>query len=176
MLLVALGDTHIPGRAVEIPLPILEFLRDKRPDAILFTGDATEQDTLLLLERMAPLYTVRGNMDNVEAPREQRLEFKGKRLLLIHGHQFGRGNYTALVEYARGFDLLVCGHTHRQETFRREGMLVVNPGSATGAWGRIATGEKSFTTIVINGGVEVTEYVVKGDGIQSKRPEGKDEA
>jgi len=176
MLLVAIGDTHIPERAAEIPAPVLEFLRRKRPDAILFTGDATEYGTLFLLEKLGPVYAVRGNVDDVDSPLEQRLEFRGKRVLLVHGHKFGRNNYNALVEYARGFDVLVCGHTHAQKTFRRGGVLVVNPGSVTGAWGAIATGEKTFTTIVINGGVEVTEYVVRGNAVQSKRTEVEDQA
>lgn len=173
-MLVAIGDTHIPERATEIPLPVLEFLRKEKPDAILFTGDATEHETLLLLEKLGPVYAVRGNTDWVDAPKEQRLEFRGKRILLVHGHSFGRGNYNALVEYARGFDILVCGHTHAQRTFKKGPLTVVNPGSVTGAWGAIATGEKTFTTIVINGGVEVREYVVKGNGIQSKGSEGED--
>lgn len=173
MLIVAIGDTHIPERAKEIPAPVLEFLKKEKPDAILFTGDATEYGTLFLLERFGPVYAVRGNMDDVSSPLEQRLEFRGKKVLLVHGHKFGRGNYNALVEYGKGFDIVVCGHTHRQETLERDGILIVNPGSVTGAYSAVATEEKTFTTIVINAGVEVAEYVVKADGIQSKGTKSK---
>lgn len=174
-MLLAMGDTHIPDRAEEIPRELLEFIAREKPDAILFTGDATEYSVLFLLEELAPVHAVRGNMDNVDAPREKTLEFRGKQLLLTHGKRFGRGNYNAMVEYARsnGYDIVVCGHTHAQKTLRRGGVLVVNPGSATGASGRIASGEKTFTTIVINGGVEVAEHVVRDDGIQRKGAEGE---
>lgn len=176
MRLIALGDTHIPDRAEEIPEEVIQFIRDFSPNALLFTGDATEYATLFLLEKLAPTYAVRGNMDKVDTPEQQSLEFEGKKVLLIHGDQFGRGNYDALVRYARRYDILVCGHTHRQELFRRGKLLVINPGSVTGAWGKVATGEKTFTTIIIKGQVEVEEYVVEEDGIQRKGSEGKDQA
>ncbi|MBR9689951.1 MAG: metallophosphoesterase family protein [Candidatus Altiarchaeota archaeon] len=173
MMLIALGDTHIPNRTDAIDPQILEFIDEKMPEAILFTGDATEYSTLFLLEKLAPVYAVRGNMDKVDTPKMQSLEFGGKKVLLLHGNQFGRGNYDDLITYARGHEILVCGHTHKQEHFTKDGVLVVNPGSATGAPGAVSTGNKTFTTIIINDEVEVVEYVVKKDGIQSKGSKGK---
>lgn len=174
MRIIALGDTHIPDRAEEIPIEVLEFIREFTPNVLLFTGDATEYGTLFLMEKLVPTYAVKGNMDNVDSPKQQSLEFDGKKLLLIHGHQFGRGNYDSIIRYAHGHDIVVCGHTHRQEHFERRGVLFVNPGSVTGASGKVATGEKTLTTIIIKGQVEVEEYVVKEDGIQSKGSKGED--
>ena len=174
MRLLVMGDTHIPGRAKEIPPAFFDFVKEFCPQAILFTGDATEYATLFLLEKLAPVYAVKGNMDSVDTPQQQSLKFEGKKILLIHGDQFGRGNYDAMVKYAHGHGILVCGHTHRQELFSRAGITVVNPGSVTGAWGAVATGEKTFTTIIIKGQVEIEEYVVEEDGIQRKGSEGRD--
>ena len=173
MILIALGDTHIPDRAKTISPHILNEV--KKADAVLFTGDATEYATLFLLEKLAPVYAVRGNMDTINLPWERKLEFEGKRILLMHGHKFGRGNYRALVEYARGFDLLICGHTHRQEHFHEGNTIVVNPGTATGAWSSMGRKEATFTKIIINRDVRVEEYRVDENGIQSKGSSSEDE-
>lgn len=177
MLLLALGDTHIPDRADSLSPHIVKFIRDEAPNAILFTGDATDFSTLFMLRKLGEVYMVRGNMDEVDLPKMQNLEFGGKRVLLVHGNQFGRGNYDALIEFAkaRNHDILVCGHTHKQEHFIRDGILIVNPGSATGAPTGGIKRIPSFTTIVIKGDVKVTEYVVKENGIQSKGSKSKDQ-
>jgi len=174
VLVVILGDTHIPGRAERIPEPIVKEIQDLSPDRILFTGDANEYSVLFFLENIAPTYAVKGNTDFLDLPNMLSLNFKGKKLMLIHGHQFGRGNYAALVEYAKGHDILVCGHTHKQETFKEGGMIVINPGSATGAWSGSGLAPKpSFTTLEIKrDGMEIWEYVMGGKhGVQNKRAE-----
>ena len=173
MLIVVLGDTHIPNRAKEIPREIVEEIEKLCPDRILFTGDANEYSVLFFLENIAPVYAVKGNTDFIELPNMLSLNFRGKKIMVIHGHQFGRGNYPALVDYAKGHDILVCGHTHKQETFKVRDMIVINPGSATGAWsGGGVKSKPSFTSIEIKKeGMEIVEYVMgeKG-GIQNKRP------
>jgi|GEM_PF-145068 len=145
MLIACLGDTHIPERADRLPDWVWGKLMELRPDRILFTGDATEEVVLLLLERLAPVYAVRGNMDPVDMglPGELSLDFDGLRFMLIHGHQFGRGAYGALARHAEGHDFLVCGHTHACKTFKEGGVVVINPGSATGAWGGGTVGDAS---------------------------------
>lgn len=175
-MLLALGDTHIPDRAEVLNKHILEFIREEVPNAILFAGDATDFSTLFFLRTLGEVHAVKGNMDETDSPPMVSLEFDGKKVLLMHGHQFGRGNYDALTEYAksRSHDILVCGHTHKQEHFRKNGVLVVNPGSATGAPTGPVKGLPSFTTIVIKGDVKVTEYVVKENGIQSKGSKSED--
>jgi len=177
MLIVAIGDTHIPGRAKEIPQEIAKKVEELSPDRILFTGDANEYSVLFFFENIAPTYAVKGNTDYLDLPNMLSLNIRGRKIMLIHGHQFGRGNYPALLNYARGHDILVCGHTHRQETFKEGGIVVINPGSATGAWsGGGLTPKPSFTAFEIKrGGLEIEEYVMGGGGgIQNKRTEIKD--
>ncbi|MBR9680298.1 MAG: metallophosphoesterase family protein [Candidatus Altiarchaeota archaeon] len=174
MLIVALGDTHIPDREKVLNKHILNFIREEVPNAILFTGDATDFSTLFFLRTLGEVYAVKGNMDETDAPPMHSLKFGNKKIMLIHGHQFGRGNYDSLTKYAHGHDILVCGHTHKQEHFVKDNILVVNPGSATGAPSGPVKGLASFTTIVIKGDVKVTEYVVKENGIQSKGSKSKD--
>ena len=178
MLIVILGDTHIPSRAERIPGPIIEKINELEPDRILFTGDVNEYSVLFFLETIAPVYAVRGNTDYLTLPRFLSLEFEGRKVMLIHGHQFGRGNYSALINFAKGHDILVCGHTHRQETFKERGMIVINPGSATGA--QSGSGIKprpSFTVLELEGEkIKIEEYVL-GDshGLQNKRIQIQDE-
>lgn len=55
----------------------------------------------------------------------------------MHGHQVvPPGDPAALSALARsmGADILVSGHTHKFDAFRRDGRFFINPGSATGAW------------------------------------------
>lgn len=171
MLIFCLGDMHIPNRAHAMPDWVFELLMKERPDRILVTGDITDPSIIYLLERIAPVYAVRGNMDHIELPREVSLEIDGLKILLIHGDQFGRGNYVELVRYAQkgGHNILVCGHTHIPETFKEDGVVVVNPGSATGASG----GENAPTlqsVSIINTEIrEVVQYIGEKNGNKNKR-------
>ncbi len=162
-----MGDTHIPNRAKTISQHVLNFIDDFSPHAILFTGDACEPGVLMFLEKLAPLHAVRGNMDHMDLPKMLSLDF-GQKILLIHGHQFGRGNYEELTRYASGHNILICGHTHKQEHFEKNGLLVINPGSITGAETKGLKPPATFTTIIIKAGVEIQEYEVKEDGIQKQ--------
>ncbi|MBR9681568.1 MAG: metallophosphoesterase family protein, partial [Candidatus Altiarchaeota archaeon] len=131
MQVFCLGDTHIPERASNLPDWVMQLLVKTSPDRILFTGDVTDPSVLYLLEKVAPVYAVRGNMDRIDLPKEISLDLDGLRVLLIHGNQFGRGKYKELVRYAaeKDHNFVVCGHTHVPETFKEEGVVVVNPGS-----------------------------------------------
>jgi len=168
MRLLVMGDTHIPNRAKTISPHIIDFIDDFSPHAILFTGDACEPGVLMFLEKLAPLHAVLGNMDKIDLPKMLNFDF-GKKILLIHGHQFGRGNYEELTRYASGYDILICGHTHHQEHFKKNGVLIINPGSVTGAETNGIKPPSTFTTIIIKAGVKIQEYVVKEDGIQKQR-------
>lgn len=148
MRILCMGDTHIPERAKELPDWVVEKIQEVDPSRILFTGDVTEQAILLFLEELAPVYAVRGNMDHLDLPNYLSLEFDGLKVMLMHGHQFGRGNYKALTEHARGHDFLVCGHTHVCKTFKEGGVVVVNPGSATGAWGGSSSGGEPSMAVI----------------------------
>ncbi len=179
VLIAILGDTHIPDRAQKIPSWIIELLEEKEPDRILFTGDACEYSVIFLLENIAPTYAVKGNMDiGLELPKYLSLNFRGYKFFLIHGHQFGRGNYPALIKLASsaGANVLVCGHTHRLETFKEQGILVINPGSATGAWsGSGEVDEPSLVMVEINKGLKVWHYRGGKDGGTLAWSEGEDE-
>jgi len=59
------------------------------------------------------------------------------RIGLIHGHQvLPYGDHFALASIRRklNVDILVSGHTHRNEVVEHEGFYHINPGSITGAY------------------------------------------
>ena len=162
---------HIPKRASELPDWVFELLMKERPDRILVTGDITDPTILYLLERVAPVYAVRGNMDNVDLPKEVSLEIDWIKLLLIHGHQFGRGNYAELIKYAEkgGHNFLICGHTHKPETFKEGEVVVVNPGSATGAPSGDGTPTLQSVSLINTEIREVVQYIGEKNGNKNKR-------
>ena len=57
------------------------------------------------------------------------LEVDGLKIALLHGHE--EELLKALVN-SEGFDVVVHGHTHKAETYRKGKTLVVNPGEVCG--------------------------------------------
>ena len=82
---------------------------------------------------------------------------------LTHGAQIKpRGDHSNLEKLAihKEYDLLISGHTHKEEVFlTKQGILLLNPGSVTGAWSFVASEIPSFITLQI--GEESKEISVK---------------
>jgi putative phosphoesterase len=168
--ILCIGDSHIPNRAKEIPERIYDELdtltKDRLFDFTLFTGDVIKFPKLLgylNLKTNKNLYVVMGNMDyhygNRDAPLHQKLvipfEDNEKIILgLTHGAQISpRGDHSQLETLAieKKYNLLVSGHTHKEEIYLTEkGILLINPGSVTGAWSFVASGIPSFIELKIN--------------------------
>ncbi len=119
-------------------------------DLILHTGDVEENWVLEYLSHFGELHVVRGNMDYLDLPKFQVIDTEIGRILLIHGHQVHpRGNRDQLSALGRsaGAGIVVSGHTHRPFIEERNGIVLVNPGTATGAWGgSYEGGEESIVT------------------------------
>ena len=147
--LLILGDTHIPARADDLPSWVKEIVEEGW-DVILHTGDVEEGWVLEYLSHFGEVHVVRGNMDHLRLPKFEVLDLVIGRVLLVHGHQaHPRGNVDQLLSLARsaGANILVSGHTHRYVLERYEGVLLINPGTATGAWGgSYEGGEESVVT------------------------------
>lgn len=152
MKIAAIGDFHIPNRSKEIPKEIYRKLKSEKPNIILCTGD-TNREILKKLKEIAETKTVKGNMDRVPYPEKIKEEIKNVHILVIHGNQVvPRGNKDQLRYLAEeeNADILITGHTHQIETDKIKNTLIINPGSATGAWsGGGINPEPSFITIQI---------------------------
>ena len=168
--LLLIGDSHIPQRAKIIPEKIhdkLSELAEKELfDYTFFTGDlikCSEFINFLSLKTLNDLFIVIGNMDyfggNRDASIYQKLKltlFNNEKLVigLTHGHQISpRGDHSQLEHLAieNNFTILISGHTHKEEIYLTDkGILLLNPGSATGAWSFVASGIPSFLEVNIN--------------------------
>jgi putative phosphoesterase len=96
-------------------------------DCIVHAGDIVEPTILATLAQIAPVTAVRGNNDRgawADAlPETAVLEIGGIRLFVIH-------DLKQAGSAAAGCEVVVAGHSHKPTVERRDGMLVVNPGSA----------------------------------------------
>jgi putative phosphoesterase len=130
---VVVADTH------GTPHPSASSrIRDRRPDAILHAGDIGDLRVLDALGAVAPLFAVRGNIDEhaPDLPDSLDLEFVADdsprlRLFMTHIAVSGprlRGDTAALAR-SRGATLVVCGHSHLPFIGRDKGLAIFNPGS-----------------------------------------------
>jgi putative phosphoesterase len=133
MRLAIVADTH--GE----PHPNLEAqLRALSPDHVLHAGDVGDLSVLTMLEGIAPLSVVRGNIDGriAELPDVLTLTVRDERvtwlkILLLHVAVYGprlRGEVAALAR-AEDATLVVCGHSHVPFASSERGLTVFNPGS-----------------------------------------------
>jgi vacuolar protein sorting-associated protein 29 len=149
----------------------------KKIDFLSCTGDLTKAELIepILNSWCSEYAVVQGNMDydlrNAKGfPRKYLLD-TGKyipdsidiiKIGITHGHQVethgaSRGDLAALSEVAReyGVDILVSGHTHTASTTLFTGkddgksILLLNPGSATGAWSFVASMIPSYMILDI---------------------------
>jgi uncharacterized protein len=106
---------------------VLEWLRGS--DHIVHAGDICSEPVLAALAQLAPLTVVRGNNDRgpwaARLAEREWVQFAGAAILVVHD----------LADLKRTPDLqgartVVCGHSHRPQVQERDGVLVVNPGSA----------------------------------------------
>ncbi|HEX7021265.1 MAG TPA: metallophosphoesterase family protein [Trueperaceae bacterium] len=98
-------------------------------DLILHAGDVGRPGILDQLADIAPVRAVRGNIDKgawAEVLPESDVVDTGSHLLyMLHNL-----DELDLSPEAAGFAAVIYGHSHKPETFRRQGVLYLNPGSA----------------------------------------------
>lgn len=101
-------------------------------DLVLHGGDVGDPAILASLESIAPVEAVWGNVDGWEVrdrtAEERRGEIAGLAWAVIHGHQVP--DYGGLPGRFPEAGLIVHGHSHVPAARRKDGALVLNPGSA----------------------------------------------
>jgi uncharacterized protein len=103
-------------------------------DLIIHAGDIGSETIIPELERVAPVYAVRGNVDNgawaYKFPLMNAVQLGHTFIYIYHGH-------LALdIAPDKNFQVIISGHTHEPRIEKRSGILYLNPGSA---------GHKRFT-------------------------------
>jgi len=168
--LLAIGDSHLPRRAKSVPDQIIKKLEQlveiEKFDYTFFTGDVVNAPkfmNFLNLITKRNLFVVIGNMDhyggNRNAPIYQNLNISMENndnliVGLTHGHQIsprGDRSQLELIAIEKKYNILISGHTHKEEIFLQKDILLLNPGSVTGAWSFLASGNPSFITLSIIG-------------------------
>jgi uncharacterized protein len=117
-------------------------------DAILHAGDVGDEDVIWILETIAPVHAVAGNVDGLEYPERLEIAFMGRRFGIVHGHQAApRDRTRALLDAFPDADFIIYGHTHVPKLEHIGKTTVLNPGSA---------GAKRFRQPVTAGILELT--------------------
>ena len=97
-------------------------------DCILHAGDFDSPDILQALDRIAPVYGVRGNNDwggwAQELPRIMQINLDGVTFCMSHRR-------TDLPWNLTGVNVVIYGHTHQYADDWVEGRLWLNPGSCS---------------------------------------------
>lgn len=135
MRVVVMADTHLPG-----PMATLDLLgpqvRDllKGAELVLHAGDVTSPLVLEWLEQFAPIVVAKGNNDNFDYPSMspvQLIDLQGWKVGMVHS--LVREDRPVAEMERRHFgtrvDVLIGGHTHLERLERRDGALLLNPGS-----------------------------------------------
>ncbi|RPJ11503.1 MAG: metallophosphoesterase [Desulfobacteraceae bacterium] len=118
-----ISDTH--GRITESALNALAG-----SELIIHAGDIGEKDVLEKLKSIAPVFPVKGNMDKGAwargIPGSETVNHGCVSLYILHDI-----SRIDLDPAASGFSAVIFGHTHKPFIDRQNGVLFVNPGSAT---------------------------------------------
>jgi vacuolar protein sorting-associated protein 29 len=126
------------------------------------------------------MHVVAGDFDeDPTLPESKVVQIGHFRIGLIHGHQivpWGDSAALSIVQRRLGCDILVSGHTHRNDVMEQEGKWFVNPGSMTGAYSHTAFSEgevvPSFMLLAIKGSKCVTYvYELKNGEVEISKSE-----
>jgi uncharacterized protein len=149
ILIGVISDTHGLLRP-----EALEALRGS--DYIIHAGDIGSAEILERLAVIAPVTTVRGNVDKGEwarkLPETEVLEVG--RVLIYILHDLAQ---LDLKPEAPGFSVVISGHSHIPKQGTRGGVLYFNPGSA---------GPRRFKLPVTVGKLHVAEGAVRGEIVE----------
>jgi putative phosphoesterase len=113
-----ISDTH--GLLRPRALAALE-----RSDLIIHAGDVGRPEILDALRAIAPVTAVRGNIDTDPWAAALPETAEVDRIYVLHNLRD-----LAIDPVARGYRMVVAGHSHRPGSFEKDCVLYVNPGSA----------------------------------------------
>jgi len=172
-LVLVLGDLHLAHRKESLPEQFKDLLVPGKMQHVLCTGNVCSRTAEDYLRTLATsVHMVRGDMDVVsgldELPEHKLLRIGEFSIGLMHGHQcvpWGDPDALALVQRQLDCDILITGHTHKNEVFEYEKRYIINPGSATGAFSSHTPNViPSFVLMAIKGNKVVTYVYELRDG------------
>lgn len=143
MLILAIGDLHIPYRATSLPSKFKKLLTPGKISQVLCLGNSTttSNETFEYLKQISPDFQqVKGQFDsNSQLPLSLVVTHGSWRIGFTNGFNVVPENDPlSLLTLARqmNVDVLIWGGENGNvEAYGLEGKFFVNPGSATGAMG-----------------------------------------
>ena len=161
-MITAVSDSHIPTRAEKIPEDFREKMKES--DLIVHSGDFAERPVYNSIDEYGELVAVKGNCDFFDLPNSETFERNGVKFGVYHGTGITpRGDHDTLQKIATEdleVDILITGHTHKEEITELEDCVILNPGSCTGVGGGSAR-ESNPTMLEVNSGKSEGSFEVK---------------
>lgn len=165
MRLVLTSDTHLPGRARDLPAPLWAAIDSA--DVVIHAGDWVDVATLdEFTARSAHLIGCYGNNDGpalrARLPEVARETVDGLRLAVVHETGQSAGRDERCAARFPDADLLIFGHSHIPwDTTAATGLRLLNPGSPTD---RRRQPFATFMTATVDAGrlTEVTLHELPG--------------
>jgi putative phosphoesterase len=126
------SDTHIPSRAKGIPPEVLRLFAGV--ELILHAGDVSTAAALAELSALAPVRAVAGNVEDpalaATLPETLRLDLAGATVGMVHNSGATEGRRGRMARLFPGGRVVIFGHSHLPVCEDRDGLLLLNPGSA----------------------------------------------
>ena len=128
-----LSDTHLHRVTPEFRAIYDRYLSDV--DLIMHAGDFTSPALVSFLGK-GEFHGVYGNMDPLAVkstlPEKKVVGVGAYRIGLIHGWGSSEGLESRIWDEFDDVDVIIYGHSHKAANHVREGVLLFNPGTATG--------------------------------------------
>lgn len=98
-------------------------------EVILHAGDVGAPEIVSALQRIAPVFAIRGNVDTADwaqtLPEQREVRAGQVRIWMLHDLRA-----LALDPAAEGYHAVISGHSHKPKIEQKNGVLYLNPGSA----------------------------------------------
>jgi uncharacterized protein len=133
MKIGVLSDTHLSQVTQKFIDIYNTYLSDV--DMIIHAGDIVSPNILDFLEKSV-CHAVQGNMDPLEIkavlPEKKIIEVGVHRVGIIHGWGPAGGLEDRILPLFPNVDVIIYGHSHITANHVKKGVLLFNPGTATG--------------------------------------------
>eukprot|EP00270_Netrium_digitus_P006067 TRINITY_DN1826_c0_g1_i1.p1 TRINITY_DN1826_c0_g1~~TRINITY_DN1826_c0_g1_i1.p1 ORF type:complete len:206 (-),score=52.23 TRINITY_DN1826_c0_g1_i1:150-767(-) len=184
VLVLAIGDLHVPLRAADLPQKFKAMLLPGKIQHVLSPGNLCIKEIYDYLKTLcADVHVTKGEYDEDggKYPDTKVVTIGGYRVGLCHGHQvvpWGDVDALGALQRQLGVDILITGHTHEFKAYKHNGRLLINPGSATGAYNSVGGGSHNPSFVLMDMDKQrVVVYVyelvngeVKVDKIDFRKP------
>ena len=128
MKILIVSDTHGRDEKLEAAVAV-----EQPFDYLIHCGDVEGREFFIEALAECPCTIVAGNNDFFsDLPREDEIVLEGDKIMVTHGHNYGVSMdlYGISEETAARECEMVCfGHTHKPVIEKKNGVLVINPGS-----------------------------------------------